>query len=332
MKILITGNLGYVGSHLTEILVESKHEVVGCDLSLFPKSVSGNLPDVSLQLLKDFRDLTSKDLRGVDAIAHLAGLSNDPMGELNPGLTTAINGHGSVALAQLAKNSGVKVFAFASSCSIYGSSGTKPRIETDETNPLSEYASSKLLAEEGLSPLASNDFSVYLLRNATAYGASNVFRSDLVVNDLSAGMRAEGIAEIRSDGSPWRPLIHARDMARAFKEFIERNPKSVSGRPINIGFQSENFQVKEIGKSVQDTWPEGIVKYNPNAIVDPRDYQVDFSLLKSIFPDFEPHHPLSKGVPELRTMLERINYSRDDRLAKRYVRLSELSHRIGDLL
>jgi len=330
MKILVTGNLGYVGAHLTEILVKSGHEVIGCDLLLFPEAICGELTQPSIQLIKDFRDLTLEDLTGIDAIAHLAGLSNDPMGKLNAGLTMRINGKGTVDLANLAKRAGVRIFAFASSCSIYGSSGKKPRTEKDETNPLSEYASSKLYAENGISNLSSEGFHVYILRNSTAYGASKVLRTDLVVNDLSAGICATGVAEIKSDGSPWRPLIHARDMARAFVEFIEKDPRIVSGTPVNIGFKNENFQVRDIGSYVQSTWPEGKVVYQPNAVTDPRDYQVDFSLLESVFPDFQPEHPLSVGVPQLRTLLESIQYSNADRNRKRYVRLSELERRIGE--
>lgn len=331
MKILVTGNLGYVGSHLTELLLLTGHEVIGCDLSLFPESVCGELPTPTKQLLKDFRDLSADELVGIDAIAHLAGISNDPMGDLNPGLTLKINGEGSVTLGERAKAAGVRIFAFASSCSIYGSSGDQPRTESDATNPLSEYAASKLFAENGLSALKSDNFHVFLLRNATAYGASPVLRTDLVVNDLSAGMCANGVAEIRSDGSPWRPLIHCRDMARAFQLFIEGDPSSVSGMPINIGFEKENFQVREIGNGVQLSWPEGKVTYLPNAVSDPRDYKVNFSLLKSIFPAFEPLHPLSQGIPELRDQLQSISYSKEERDAKRYVRLVELQRRIGEL-
>jgi nucleoside-diphosphate-sugar epimerase len=253
------------------------------------------------------------------------------MGELNPGLTLKINGEGSVTLGEKAKAAGVHIFAFASSCSIYGSSGHQPRTELDETNPLSEYAASKLFAEKGLSTLKSDNFHVFLLRNATAYGASMVLRTDLVVNDLSAGMCANGVAEIRSDGTPWRPLIHCRDMARAFQLFIESDPSSVSGKPINIGFEKENFQVREIGDGVQICWPEGKITYLPNAVSDPRDYKVNFSLLKSLFPSFEPLHPLSRGIPELRAQLLSISYSKRERDAKRFVRLIELQKRIGEL-
>lgn len=188
-----------------------------------------------------------------------------------------------------------------------------------------------MFAENGLSLLASENFHVYLLRNATAYGASFVLRTDLVVNDLSAGMCASGIAEIRSDGSPWRPLIHCRDMARAFKLFIENNPIELSGNPVNIGFEQENFQVRDIGSGVQNSWLKGKVTYLPNAVADPRDYKVDFSLLKSTFPDFEPEHPLNIGIPELKEQLIKINYSEEERNAKRYVRLTELQNRIGEL-
>jgi nucleoside-diphosphate-sugar epimerase len=151
------------------------------------------------------------------------------------------------------------------------------------------------------------------------------------VNDLSAGMCASGIAEIRSDGSPWRPLIHCRDMARAFKLFIENNPIELSGNPVNIGFEQENFQVRDIGSGVQNSWLDGKVTYLPNAVADPRDYKVDFSLLKSTFPDFEPEHPLNIGIPELKEQLIKINYSKEERNAKRYVRLTELQNRIGEL-
>ena len=332
MRILVTGNLGYVGSHLTKLLLDSGHEVIGCDLSLYPNSVCGDLALPTIQWLKDFREIQTRDLIGVDAVAHLAGISNDPMGELNPGLTLSINGEGSVKLAKEAESAGVKIFAFASSCSIYGSSGDKPRNESAQTNPLSEYAASKLFAEKGLSRLKTKNFHVYLLRNATAYGASPVLRTDLVVNDLSSGMCATGVAEIRSDGSPWRPLIHCRDMARAFQLFIEENPITLSGKPVNIGFELENFQVKDIGEKVQASWPEGKVSYLPNSVADPRDYKVDFSLLKSTFPNFEPQHPLSLGIPELRTQLIAIGYSKVERDSKRYIRLIELRARISELL
>lgn len=284
MRILVTGNLGYVGSHLTNILIDAGHEVIGCDLSLYPDAVCEKMSVPAFQYSRDFRSLRVEELVGIDAIAHLAGLSNDPTGELNSGLTLEINGQGSVNLARKARDAGVAIFAFASSCSIYGSAGQSARVETDDTNPLSEYAISKLFAEKGISNLANSEFRVYLLRNATAFGASPVLRTDLVVNDLASGMHVSEIAEIRSDGTPWRPLINCRDMARAFQLFIENNPNSVSGIPINIGFERENFQVKEVGVRIQKAWPNGRLIYVPGATADPRDYKVSFQKLKSIFP------------------------------------------------
>ena len=188
-----------------------------------------------------------------------------------------------------------------------------------------------MFGEKGIERLGDDKFHVYILRNATAYGASAVLRTDLVVNDLSAGMCAYGVAEIRSDGSPWRPLIHCRDMARAFKLFIENDPTRVNGKPINIGFEEENFQVRDVGASVKKTWEEGTLSYAPTATIDPRDYKVSFDLLKSILPEFLPEHPLNKGIPELRRLLESINYSKVDRDNKRYVRLNEIQKRIGEL-
>jgi nucleoside-diphosphate-sugar epimerase len=331
MKILVTGNLGYVGSHLTDLLINAGHAVVGCDLSLFPEAVCGKLVKPFEQWICDFRDLDRSSLKNIDAIAHLAAISNDPMGELDPGLTMSINGKGTLSFAKIARSAGVNIFVFASSCSLYGSSSKLPRTEIDETNPLSEYASSKLYAENGLAELKSSNFHVYLLRNATAYGASLVFRSDLVVNDLSSGMFANGEAEIRSDGSPWRPLIHCRDMARAFQIFLEFNPIQISGKPINIGFNSENFQVKKIGVEIQRNWPEGKLSYVENAITDPRNYKVNFSLLESMFPYFMPEYRLRKGVRDLGKHLKIIGYSKDDRVFKRYVRLHELQKRIAEL-
>jgi nucleoside-diphosphate-sugar epimerase len=331
MRILVTGNLGYVGSHLVEILVKAGHDVIGCDLSLFPEAVCGDLIKPGYQLNKDFRLITEEDLLGIDAIAHLAGLSNDPMGELNPGLTMQVNGIGTLELAKRAKKANVKIFAFASSCSIYGNTSSLPRTEVDETAPLSEYATSKLFAENGLKQLASDQFQVYLLRNATAYGDSKVFRSDLVVNDLSAGMTAFGVAEIKSDGSPWRPFIHCKDMARAFKLFIEENPTKTSGVPVNVGFKEENFQIKDIGNMIEKIWESGKISLNSNAIVDPRDYKVDFTKLENLFPSFRPEHPLEFGIHELKTELINMNYSPQDHDSKKYVRLPELKKNISKL-
>ena len=331
MKILVTGNLGYVGSHLTKLLIGSGHEVIGCDLSLFPKAVCDELTPPTIQWIRDFRDIREQDLRTVDAVAHLAAISNDPMCELDPSLTLKVNGEGSILLGKLARSAGVKIFAFASTCSVYGIGGNLKKNENDKTNPLSEYSASKILAENKLSNLADTNFKVYILRNATAYGTSSVFRTDLVVNDLSTSIHATGIAEIRSDGTPWRPFIHCRDMARAFQLFIESNPKPLSGKPINIGFNIQNFQVKDIGSLVLKSWQDGSVVYSPNVISDPKNYKVDFSLFESYFPTFKPEQLLSSGLEEMKDFLSKIGYSKIDRDSKRFIRISELQNRISEL-
>lgn len=324
MRVLVTGNLGYIGSHVTYLLMDSNHQVIGCDLNLFPRAVCGPLASPTIQLYKDYRKLTDEDLEGIDAIIHLAALSNDPMGQLDASLTHYINGEGVLELAKRAKRNNVRVFAFASSCSIYGSLGEHPRTEKDPTNPLSAYAKAKLFAERGLSDLASNSFEVYLLRNSTAFGASRVFRTDLVVNDLSAKLSVDGEAVVLSDGTPWRPFIHAKDMARAFKLMIELRPKWISGKPINIGFNSENFQIKTVAEYVCKAWENARLTYNYSGSQDPRNYRVDFSLFESIFPDFLPEFRLDVGIADMKSWLRKISYNSEDRNSGRYVRLKEL--------
>jgi nucleoside-diphosphate-sugar epimerase len=196
---------------------------------------------------------------------------------------------------------------------------------------LSEYAASKLFAEAGLSKIATELFHVYLLRNATAYGASPVLRTDLVVNDLSAGICANGIAEIKSDGSPWRPLIHCLDMARAFKEFIEKDPIKLNGKPVNVGFSTENYQVKDIGIMLEKVWDACKVNYLNQSTNDPRDYQVDFTLLQESLPNFFIGTNLKQGILELKEFLLQIKYSNEDRENKKFVRIEELKDNLNVL-
>jgi nucleoside-diphosphate-sugar epimerase len=324
MKILVTGNLGYVGNHIVSILNELKIETHGCDLNLYPNAKVTKIPEPQFQIYDDFRNLTIDNLEEFDSVIHMAAISNDPMGKLLAGKTMEINGQGTIDLAKKSKRAGVRNFIFASSCSVYGAGGEKARTEKDSVNPLSEYAESKLFAEKSLSEMASSDFGVYLLRNATAYGSSAVFRSDLVVNDLAINMQILNSAEIKSDGSPWRPLINAYDMARVAIEFAIKDPIGFSGKPINIGFDIDNYQVKQIGKLIEMQWGTGTCKIGTNSNPDPRDYKVDFSLFKSIFPSFNAKFNLETGIADLFNFFINSDISAGDLESNRFVRIEEL--------
>lgn len=325
MRVLVTGNLGYVGAHLTELLLNSGHNVIGWDLNFFPQSVCAPMPLIERQLIADFRTIEEEDLVGIDAIVHLAALSNDPLGSLDPGLTMNINGVGTVEFARKAKNAGVEKFIFSSSCSIYGVSGSLPVTENDKVDPKSEYAKSKVFAEFGISKLADSHFEVYILRNATAFGISPVFRSDLVVNDLCASLVATGEAEVHSQEDTWRPLINCMDMARAFQLFVEQGARELSGKPVNVGFTQENFQLKDIRRLIELSFKGLTIKQRQNTVIDPRNYRVDFKLLEKTFPEFKANFPLSKSIEPLKKELQRIGYDANSRESKKYVRLTELT-------
>ena len=330
-RVLVTGNLGFVGTHVTKILLNQGHFVMGCDLDLFPTQNLKNSATPHVQIKKDFRTLTLDDLKNIDSIVHLAAISNDPMGEIDEGLTFDINGRGTEVLATKARGAGIRNFIFASSCSIYGSGGDVARTESDQVNPLSEYASSKVHAENALKSLATEEFSVYLLRNSTAGGASQNFRADLVVNDLSSQMHAFSTATIKSDGEPWRPLIDSHDMARVLVKFALSNPVEVSGQPINIGWNSENFKIKQVGKLVDECWPLGNVSIGNMNNPDPRNYRVDFSFFNSIFPELKPKFPLVASLKNLRLFYDEIGLSRLDIESKRFIRLEYIKNKIDIL-
>ena len=324
VKILVTGNLGYIGSHLTDILVNAGHEVTGIDLELYPQAQCGSLTKPNKQLKSDFRKITGKELSRIDTVLHLGGLSNDPTGELNAGLTSSINGQGTEYLAKMAKKNGVKRFIFASSCSIYGSQGQKPRLEDDETNPLTEYAASKLYAEKQLMKLNDKDFETYILRNATAYGSSKVMRQDLVINELTAKMKINGTAKLNSNGNQWRPFIHAHDMARVFAHIAENPEPKISGKPINIGSNNENYQIKDVCEIIEGFFPNQNISISNQSINDPRDYRVDFTLFEKTYPKFNFDYKLAEGIRDLISHYANINYSKQEIDKNRYIRISEL--------
>lgn len=328
MKFFVTGHRGYIGVHLVELLKEAGHSITGCDLGLYADCgwEPHALPDYEIQ--KDIRSLHPKDMEGHDVICHLAAISNDPMGELSPEITYSINCNASVELAKAAKFAGVQRFLLAGSCSVYGK-GEKPDLEeTDPLSPLSAYAESKIEAEKGISGLADAEFSPVFLRNATAYGHSPMLRIDLVVNNLLGSAHAYNEIRIHSDGSPWRPLIHCRDIARAFIALAEAPLHAVHNKAINIGDNNQNYQIRDIGNMVKQLIPGASIEYTGRTGADPRNYRVKFDLLKNILPDFNMAYPLEKGMKELHQKMIEHGFSKTDFEGDRFVRLRILKKRM----
>jgi nucleoside-diphosphate-sugar epimerase len=329
MRVFVTGHKGYIGSHLVDVLKQAGHRVTGCDLGLFDGCAWDKVVAPDLDLHKDVRALTLKELEGHDAIMHLAALSNDPMGELNQQLTYDINRDASIRVAKLAKQAGVPRFLFAGSCSVYGQ-GKKPDLEeTDPVNPLTAYAKSKIETEIEVSKLADANFTPIYLRNSTAYGYSPMLRIDLVVNNLLGSAMAFGQIRIQSDGSPWRPLIHCRDIARAFLAFAEAPREAVHNRAVNVGGNAENYRVREVADQVKRLMPKAEIAYTGEVGADPRNYRVNFDLLKQVLPNFKLQYTLASGMDELHAAMVKHGFSRKDFEGEQFVRLRTLKHRLG---
>jgi len=333
MKILITGNTGYIGP----VVINQLHsaytdiEIVGLDMGYFAHCLTGaeTLPEsrLNLQYFMDIRKIDSTVLQGVDAIIHLCAISNDPMGNAYEEVTTDINHRSSVKLAQMAKEAGVRKFVFASSCSVYGFSEGGPRCEDDELNPLTAYARSKINTEKDIQPLASDDFVVTSLRFATACGMSERLRLDLVLNDFVAGAVATKEITILSDGTPWRPLIHIEDMARAMEWGVGRESSNGGAfLAINAGSDQWNYQVRELADAVAEQLPHVKVSVNKDAQPDKRSYQVDFGLYRKLAPDHQPQVDLADAITGLREGLEMMCFRDANFRNSSYMRLKVLSH------
>ena len=328
MKVFVTGHKGYIGAHLVDLLKQAGHAVTGCDLGLFDGCAWEDVVAADRELCTDVRNVAAADLAGHDCVMHLAAISNDPMGEVNAAATYAINRDASIRLARLAKQAGIPRWLFASSCSIYGAGGKLDLDENDPLHPLTAYARSKIETEQAVSRLADDDFTPAYLRNATAYGHSPMLRIDLVVNNLLACAVATGEIRIMSDGSPWRPLIHCRDIARAFVAFMDAPRDRVHNKAVNVGGNRENYQVRDIGDQVQRLIPAAKIAYTGEVGADPRNYRVKFDLLDALLPDFRLDYTVATGMAELHRKLVDHGFDLDDWTGARFVRLRTLKNRL----
>jgi nucleoside-diphosphate-sugar epimerase len=324
LKVLITGHNAYIGTILTPMVQAAGHEVVGLDNYLFEDCTFGeDIPDVpSLRL--DVRDVESHHLEGFDAILHLAGLSNDPLGDLNPQCTYDINHLASVRLAKAAKAARVPRFVFSSSCSNYGAAGDDILDEKAKFNPVTPYGESKVLVEQDVSQLADDDFSPTFLRNATAYGVSPRLRADLVVNNLVGYAFTTGKVLIKSDGMPWRPLVHIEDISRAFVAALHAPREKIHNEAFNVGRNEENYRVREIADAVPEVVPGSEVTYADDASPDIRNYRVDCTKILETLPEYKPRWTVRKGIEELYEAYKRVGLTEDEFLGSRYLRIKHV--------
>jgi len=336
MKILITGNLGYVGPPLVRELrrVYPNAILMGFDVGYFAKLVTNTSisPDhfLDMQYYGDVRDFPEEILNGVDTVIHLSAISNDPIGNKFEQVTLDINFRATQSIAEKARDRGVKNFVFASSCSVYGFAQDTPRVESSQLNPLTAYAKSKVYSEEALSLLATPDFKVTCLRFATACGISERLRLDLVLNDFTAGAVANGEINILSDGTPWRPLINVKDMARAIIWARERNVQEGGDFLIvNTGSNAWNYQVKELAEAIKAFLPETRISINKDAQPDKRSYRVDFSLFEKLAPHHQPIYDLPTTIRELVEGLQRIGFNDRNFRTSNLIRLNVINELIG---
>src|SRR6267378_2354744 len=324
MRILVTGHNGYIGSVLAPFMAAAGHDVTGLDTYLFEDCSLGE-DTVRIESLRcDVRDVRATDLAGFDAIIHLAALSNDPLGNVNPQCTHDINHLASVRLARLAKQAGVPRFLFASSCSLYGVAGDALLTENAAFNPITPYGESKVRVELDVAKLADERFSPTFLRNATAYGVSPRLRADIVVNNLVGHAFTTGEVLIQSDGTPWRPLVHVEDFCRAFLAALPAPRGTVHNQAFNVGRTSENYRVRDLADLVQALVPGSRVRYADAVGPDPRSYRVDCSKLEQTLPDYRPTWTVERGIRELRDAFTRRGLTKSEFLGDRYLRINQI--------
>jgi nucleoside-diphosphate-sugar epimerase len=321
MRVLVTGHNGYIGCVLVPLLQRAGHDVVGLDNYLYEACTFGDDVVDPPALRRDVRDVEAADLEGFDAVIHLAAISNDPVGDLNPEATYAINHRAASRLGRLAKEAGVERFLFSSSCSLYGAAGNDFLDESAEFNPVTPYGESKLLVERDLHALADDDFSPTYLRNATAYGLSARLRGDLVVNNLTAYAFCTGKVLMKSDGMPWRPLVHIEDISRAFLAILEAPRELVHDEPFNVGRTSENYRIREVAEIVGDVVPGSEVAFADGASPDIRNYRVNCDKIERVLPAYRPQWTVRRAVEELYEAYLRNALELDDFLSRRFMRI-----------
>jgi nucleoside-diphosphate-sugar epimerase len=329
MRVLLTGNKGYIGAVLAPILLEHEHEVVGLDSDLFEECTFGDSLVEIPTIKKDLRDVEPSDLKGFDAVLHLAGLSNDPLGDLNPELTYDINHRASVRLAAQSRDAGVSRFLFSSSCSNYGAAGETPVNEESALNPVTPYGTSKVKVEQDVSRLADSRFSPTFLRNATAYGVSPRLRFDLVLNNLVAWAYTSGLVYLKSDGTPWRPIVHIEDISSAFIALLHAPIEKIHNQAFNVGATSENYRIRELAEIVRDTVPGCRIEYAKDAGPDKRCYRADFSKINRIIPEFKPRWNARAGAVQLYETYKKVGLRLEDFEGPRYKRIDHVKKLIA---